>query len=151
MVELVPVRERISSMSLNVRVITPDKVVWDNAVQEVILPSTTGQLGILPGHAPLTTALGSGVMRIRVDKEWKNIALMGGFALVEDNEVKILVNAAQMGESINLETARAEFEQAEKQYNETMKTGTRQQQIQATQAFKKARVRLQAAGGLVKL
>ncbi|ELR97367.1 ATP synthase F1 subunit epsilon [Gloeocapsa sp. PCC 73106] len=138
-------------MSLNVRVITPDKVVWDNAVQEVILPSTTGQLGILPGHAPLTTALGSGVMRIRVDKEWKNIALMGGFALVEDNEVKILVNAAQMGESINLETARAEFEQAEKQYNETMKTGTRQQQIQATQAFKKARVRLQAAGGLVKL
>jgi len=137
-------------MSLNVRVITPDKVVWDNDVQEMILPSTSGQLGILPGHAPLTTALSSGVMRIRVDREWKNIALMGGFALVEDNEVKILVNAAEMGESINLEAARTQFEEAQKAYNESLKTGTRQQQIQKTQAVKKARARFQAAGGLVK-
>ena len=137
-------------MSLNVRVITPDKVVWDNDVQEMILPSTSGQLGILPGHAPLTTALSSGVMRIRVDREWKNIALMGGFALVEDNEVKILVNAAEMGESIDLEAARTQFEEAQKAYNESLKTGTRQQQIQKTQAVKKARARFQAAGGLVK-
>ena len=137
-------------MSLNVRVITPDKVVWDNDVQEMILPSTSGQLGILPGHAPLTTALSSGVMRIRVDREWKNIALMGGFALVEDNEVKILVNGAEMGESIDLEAARTQFEEAQKAYNESLKTGTRQQQIQKTQAVKKARARFQAAGGLVK-
>ena len=137
-------------MSLNVRVITPDKVVWDNDVQEMILPSTSGQLGILPGHAPLTTALSSGVMRIRVDREWKNIALMGGFALVEDNDVKILVNAAEMGESIDLEAARTQFEEAQKAYNESLKTGTRQQQIQKTQAVKKARARFQAAGGLVK-
>jgi F-type H+-transporting ATPase subunit epsilon len=137
-------------MSLNVRVITPDKVVWDNDVQEMILPSTSGQLGILPGHAPLTTALSSGVMRIRIDKEWKNIALMGGFALVEDNDVKVLVNGAEMGESIDLEAARTQFEEAQKAYNESLKTGTRQQQIQKTQAVKKARARFQAAGGLVK-
>lgn len=137
-------------MSLNVRVITPDKIVWDDDVQEIVLPSTTGQLGVLPGHAPLTTALSSGVMRIRLEREWKNIALMGGFALVEDNEVKVLVNAAEMGESINLEAARAQYEKAQKEYNESLKTGTRQQQIQKTQAMKKARVRFQAAGGLVK-
>ena len=44
-------------MSLNVRVITPDKVVWDAAAEELILPSSTGQLGILVDHAPLLTAL----------------------------------------------------------------------------------------------
>lgn len=40
-------------MSLNVRVITPDKVVWDADAEELILPSSTGQLGILTDHAPL--------------------------------------------------------------------------------------------------
>ena len=52
-------------MSLNVRVITPDKVVWDAAAEEIILPSSTGQLGILADHAPLLTALDIGVMRLK--------------------------------------------------------------------------------------
>ena len=44
-------------MALSVKVITPDKTVWDDSVEEIVLPSTTGQLGILSGHAPLLTAL----------------------------------------------------------------------------------------------
>jgi F-type H+-transporting ATPase subunit epsilon len=52
-------------MALTVRVIAPDKTVWDAEAEEVILPSTTGQLGILAGHAPLLTALDVGVMRVR--------------------------------------------------------------------------------------
>ncbi|MGH2412829.1 MAG: ATP synthase F1 subunit epsilon, partial [Microcystaceae cyanobacterium] len=76
-------------MALTVRVVTPDKIVWDDSVQEVILPSTTGQLGILTGHAPLLTALDVGVMRVRPGKDWKAIALMGGFAEVENNEVQV--------------------------------------------------------------
>lgn len=137
-------------MPLNVKVITPDKVAWNGPVQEIILPSTTGQLGILPGHAPLTTALDIGVMRIRADKEWQNVALMGGFALVEDDDIKVLVNGAELADTIDLEAARQQFETAEKEYNESQKSGTRQQQLQKTQALKKARVRLQTAGGLVK-
>jgi F-type H+-transporting ATPase subunit epsilon len=50
-------------MSLNVRVITPDQTVWDAPADEVILPSSTGQVGILSDHAPLLTALDIGVMR----------------------------------------------------------------------------------------
>ena len=52
-------------MSLTVRVVAPDKTVWDSEAEEVILPSTTGQLGILGGLAPLLTALDVGVMRVR--------------------------------------------------------------------------------------
>ena len=49
-------------MTLTVRVVSPDKTVWDATAEEVILPSTTGQLGILTGHAPLLTALDTAVM-----------------------------------------------------------------------------------------
>jgi len=82
-------------MALTVRVIAPDKTVWDSEAEEVILPSTTGQLGILGGHAPLLTALDVGVMRVRAEKEWVPIALMGGFAEVESDEGTIL-NAATL-------------------------------------------------------
>jgi F-type H+-transporting ATPase subunit epsilon len=64
-------------MALTVRVIAPDKTVWDSEAEEVILPSTTGQLGILGGHAPLLTALDVGVMRVRAEKEWVPIRSNG--------------------------------------------------------------------------
>lgn len=135
-------------MTLTVRVIAPGTTVWDAAAQEVILPSTTGQLGILSGHAPLLTALDTGVMRVRPDKEWVAIALMGGFAEIENDEVTILVNGAQRGESIDLEEARTAYNQAQTRVNQSQ-NGNRQEQIQAMQALKRARARFQAAGGMV--
>jgi F-type H+-transporting ATPase subunit epsilon len=63
-------------MSLNVRVITPDKIVWDQAVDELILPSSTGQLGILNDHAPLLTALDIGVLRLKVSGDWNYFVLI---------------------------------------------------------------------------
>ena len=138
-------------MTITVRVITPDKIVWDDTAQEVILPSTTGQLGILSGHAPLLTALDTGVMRVRPGKDWKAIALMGGFAEIENNEVKVLVNRAELGDNIDKEAARVEYSQAQTQLEEANKSGDRTKQIQANQAFKRARARFQAAGGMVQV
>ncbi|WP_338429285.1 ATP synthase F1 subunit epsilon [Synechococcus elongatus] len=135
-------------MSLTVRVIAPDRTVWDAPAQEVILPSTTGQLGILPGHAPLLSALDTGVLRVRSDKEWLSIAVLGGFAEVENNEVTVLVNAAERGDKIDLEEARAAFSQADERLK-SVKEDDRQGKFQATQAYRRARARLQAAGGLV--
>lgn len=138
-------------MSLTLKVITPDKTVWDDQVEEIVLPSTTGQLGILSGHAPLLSALDIGVMRIRPGKDWQSIALMGGFAEVENNEVKVLVNSAEMGDAIAKEAAQTEYEQAQTSFNEADKGSDRLAKIQATQALKKARARFQAAGGMVSL
>jgi len=137
-------------MTLTVRVIAPDKTVWDAAAEEVILPSTTGQLGILTGHAPLLSALDTGVMRVRASKNsnWTAIALMGGFAEVEQDELTILVNGAQRGDTIKLEEARAAYNQAEAKLAQ-VSADDRQAQIQATQAFKRARALFQAAGGMV--
>ncbi|MEG3438508.1 ATP synthase F1 subunit epsilon [Pannus brasiliensis CCIBt3594] len=138
-------------MTITVRVITPDRVVWDNVAEEVILPSSTGQLGILTGHAPLLTALNTGVMRIRPGKDWENVAVMGGFAEVENNEIKVLVNGAELGKNIDKEKARAEYEKAQTTLDEATKGDDRRKLIQAQQAWKKARARYQAAGGLVSL
>lgn len=137
-------------MTLTVRVVSPDKTVWDAKAEEVILPSTTGQLGILSGHAPLLTALDTAVMRVRPgqNQDWVAIALLGGFAEVENDEVTILVNGAERGDKIDLEAARTAYTQAQANLNQTQNT-TRQEQIQATQAFKRARARFQAAGGTV--
>ncbi|MEO1403971.1 MAG: ATP synthase F1 subunit epsilon [Cyanobacteria bacterium J06635_1] len=134
-------------MPLTVRVVSPDKTVWDSSVEEVILPSTTGQLGILGGHAPLITALDIGVMRVRENKQWVAIALMGGFAEVEDDEVTILVNGAEQGDSIDQGEAETEYKSAQEQFN-AVSGDDRQASIQATRALKRARARLQAAGGV---
>ncbi|USR90259.1 ATP synthase F1 subunit epsilon [Phormidium yuhuli AB48] len=135
-------------MSLQVRVIAPDKTVWESEADEVILPSTTGQLGILGGHAPLLSALDTGVMRVRPGKEWVPIALMGGFAEVDNDLVTILVNGAERGADIDLEKARSAYEEAQER-SAKVADGSKQEKIQAKQALKRARARFQAAGGSV--
>jgi F-type H+-transporting ATPase subunit epsilon len=128
-------------MSLNVRVITPDKVVWDADAEELILPSSTGQLGILTGHAPLLTALDIGVMRLKGDTGWTSIVLMEGFAEVEDNKVTILCNGAEEASSIDLKTAQDELEKVTLLVDEAT---TKKEKIEATIELRKAKARLQA-------
>ncbi len=130
-------------MSLTVKVISPDQTVLDTSAEEVILPSSTGQLGILSDHAPLTTVLDIGVLRYRQDKTWNAIAVLGGVAEIEDNEVTVLVNSAEAGSSIKAETARQELQAAEALVN-SLKETDKQGKIQAEQAVKRARARLQA-------
>nr|YP_009314327.1 ATP synthase CF1 subunit epsilon [Liagora harveyana]SCW22581.1 ATP synthase CF1 subunit epsilon [Liagora harveyana] len=132
-------------MTLNIRVIAPDRTVWDASAEEVILPSSTGQLGILTGHIPLLTALDIGVMRVRIDKEWIPIVLLGGFAEVENNKITILVNGAEEASDINPELAQKSLEEA----SQLLATASSSKaQIEATQQVRKARARLQAVATL---
>ena len=129
-------------MALHISIIAPDRTVWDSDAEEVILPSSTGQLGILRGHAPLLTALDIGVMRVRTDKDWTPIVLLGGFAEVENDELTILVNGAEEGSSIDKEEAQKELEEATIRFNEAESSKDR---IEATQNLRKARARAQAS------
>ena len=128
-------------MSLNVRVITPDKVVWDADTEELILPSSTGQLGILTDHAPLLTALDIGVMRLKTGGNWISFVLMEGFAEVEDNKITILCNGAEEGASIDASTAQAALEKVTLLVDEA---ATKKEKIEATIELRKAKARLQA-------
>jgi len=128
-------------MSLNVRVITPDKVVWDAMADELILPSSTGQIGILSDHAPLLTALDIGVMRLKTDAGWTSIVLLEGFAEVENNKVTILCNGAEEGSSIDRATAQQELEKVTLLVDEAT---TKKEKIEATIELRKCKARLQA-------
>jgi F-type H+-transporting ATPase subunit epsilon len=128
-------------MSLNVCVITPDRVVWDANADEIILPSSTGQLGILSDHAPLLTALDIGVMRLKTDGNWMSIVLMEGFAEVENNKVTILCNGAEEGSSIDRSAAESELEEVTLLVDQAE---TKKEKIEATIQLRKAKARLQA-------
>lgn len=128
-------------MSLNVRVITPDRVVWDANAEELILPSSTGQLGILKEHAPLLTALDIGVVRLKTNGNWTSIVLMEGFAEVENNKVTILCNGAEEAASIDVVKTQAELERITLLVDEAT---TKKEKIEATLELRKAKARLQA-------
>jgi F-type H+-transporting ATPase subunit epsilon len=128
-------------MSLNVRVITPDKVVWDANADEIILPSSTGQLGILVDHAPLLTALEIGVMRLKSEDKWIFIVLMEGFAEVENNKVTILCNGAEEGRTIDRSLAQAELEKVTLLVDQA---ATKKEKIEATIELRKSKARLEA-------
>ena len=91
---------------------TPDRIFWNDQADEIILPTNTGQMGVLTNHAPLITALDIGVTLIRSKTEWIPVALMGGFALVKQNQVTILVNEAESVKTIQPEQAESAFEEA---------------------------------------
>jgi F-type H+-transporting ATPase subunit epsilon len=132
-------------MTLNIRVIAPDRTVWDANAEEVILPSSTGQLGILTGHIPLLTALDIGVMRVRIDKEWIPIVLLGGFAEVDNNKITILVNGAEETGDIDINIAQKNLEEATSKLAGAIST---KDKIEITQTIRKARARLQAIAAI---
>lgn len=82
-------------MSLNIRVIAPDGLIWDTTAEGIVLPSLTGQLGILTGHAPLITSLEIGILRIKVNSKWTPIIVLGGFAVIMNDEVQVLISGVE--------------------------------------------------------
>ncbi len=129
-------------MSLQVRILTPDRIFWNASADEIILPTNTGQMGVLTNHTPLITALDIGAMLVRAESNWTSMALMGGFALVKDNQVIILVNEAELGSDINSEEAEANFLAAKEALAASQ---GRKDQIENNLIFKRARVRYQVA------
>ena len=134
-------------MTLTLRVLSPDQSVFDGPADEVILPSTTGQLGILTGHVSLITALDNGVLRLRSGRDWQSIALMGGFAEVDADEVTVLVNAAELGNSIDAGEAEQEFEKAQEALRALEGQPPSPEKVKNQQRLGRARARLQAARG----
>ena len=132
-------------MSLTLRVLAPDQSVFDGSADEVILPSTTGQLGILPGHVSLLAALDVGVLRVRADGGWKSIALMGGFAEVEADDVTVLVNSAELGSSIDGTVAESELQAARSAVSKLEGQPSSPEKVKAQQNLNRARARSQAA------
>ena len=125
---------------MQVCIMTPDRIFWNQQAEEIILPTNTGQMGVLKNHAPLMTALDIGVMLIRTKMEWTSVALLGGFALIKQNKVTVLVNQAETHNTIDAEQAEKTYQEAQRQWTEA--SGAKEK-VEANFVLKRARARLQ--------
>nr|YP_010436526.1 ATP synthase CF1 epsilon subunit [Werauhia vanhyningii]YP_010921354.1 ATP synthase CF1 epsilon subunit [Werauhia werckleana]UTA95742.1 ATP synthase CF1 epsilon subunit [Werauhia vanhyningii]WIL94095.1 ATP synthase CF1 epsilon subunit [Werauhia werckleana] len=128
-------------MTLNLCVLTPNRIIWDSEVKEIILSTNSGQIGVLPNHAPIATAVDIGLLRIRLNDQWLTVALMGGFARIGNNEITILGNDAEMSTDIDPQEAQQALKIAEA--NLSRAEGKRQV-IEANLALRRARTRVEA-------
>ena len=129
-------------MALKVSLITPDCILWDGPVEEALLSTTTGLMGILPNHAPLLTALEIGPLRLRNEnKEWLSFAVMGGFATIKDNALTLIVNQAESGTSLEKATVEENLSKAKSALEEA---STPADLIEAQIAYRKAKARFEA-------
>jgi len=134
-------------MTFNLRVLSPDKSVFDGVADEVILPSTSGQMGILTGHVSMLTALDDGVLRVREGNTWQSIALMGGFAEVDANEVTVLVNGAELAGNIDSAKAERDLDAAIQAAAAFDNQPTSTAKVKALQTLSQARARVAATKG----
>nr|AWI71892.1 ATP synthase F0 complex c subunit [Beaumontia murtonii] len=128
-------------MTLHLCVLTPNRIVWDSEVKEIILSTNNGQIGVLPYHAPIATAVDIGILKIRLNGQWLTMALMGGFARIGNNEITVLVNDAERGSDIDPQEARQTLEIAEANLR---KAKGKRQRIEANLALRRARTRVEA-------
>lgn len=100
-------------MPLHLEIVTPEKRAFEGEVDEVVVPGTEGELGILPHHAPLISTLGQGVLRLRRGGEEEEFAIFGGFLQVRPDRVVVLAETADMASSIDLDRAERARREAE--------------------------------------
>jgi len=99
---------------LNLEIITPERRVLSESVEEVIVPGLEGELGILPLHTPLISQLKTGIITYRQGNERKSVHVSGGFVEVLPEQVSVLSDVAERPEEIDIERARKARERAEK-------------------------------------
>ncbi|KAA3441760.1 ATP synthase, F1 beta subunit [Gossypium australe] len=123
----------------------PEQAFYLVEVKEIILSTNSGQIGVLPNHAPIATAVDIGILRIRLNDQWLTMALMGGFARIGNNEITILVNDAEKGSDIDPQEAQQALEIAEANLR---KAEGKRQTIEANLALRRARTRVEAINAI---
>jgi len=104
-------------MTIRCEIVSQDRTVFEGDVDSIILPGETGEMGILPHHAPVLALLKYGVIKVR-DKSGENLfAVSGGMAEVQPNIVTILADAAENVDDIDVVRAQAAKKRAEDALN----------------------------------
>jgi F-type H+-transporting ATPase subunit epsilon len=100
-------------MPLQLEIVTPEKLAYQDEVDSVVLPGSEGELGVLPHHAPLVSTLGAGELRLRKGGSEESFAIVGGFLQVLPDKVVVMAETADMASEIDLERAQEARRQAE--------------------------------------
>ena len=90
---------------MEVCIVKPDRIFFKEEAEELLLPTSTGYIGVLKEHAPLVTGLDNGVLAVRQGTSWKILALLGGFGVIKEDRVNILCRDIEDAAEINVEEA----------------------------------------------
>ena len=129
-------------MTFSFEIITPEKIVFQDEVNEVIVPTTTGEVSILPYHATLLSQIAPGELIIKKDNKQHSLAITGGCLDVNNNKVHILADYAVRSEDIEIAKAQEAHKRAEKAMQEK---GTDQDFAMAEAQFRRAILELKVA------
>jgi len=129
--------------TIELQVVTPERHVMSEDVDSVEMPGKDGYLGVLPGHAPLLTELGIGILTYRKGGESRSVTVMGGYAEVLPNRVIVLAEASERTDQIDTARAHAALDRAKA--NLPGANATEADWDAANEAITRAAVRLEAA------
>ncbi len=132
-----------SQGKLTLEIVTPERQLAEEHVEEVQLPARNGYLGILPGHAPLLTELGVGDLTYRLGKDVYHLAVVHGFAEVLPGRVIVLAEIGERAEEIDTGRARDALKRAEERLAKHGVQGVDWERALA--ALERARVRMDVA------
>lgn len=131
---------------LRLEIVTPEHRVLDAEVDSVTVPTASGEVGILPNHAPLVSALKPGVLSYGIKGSIEKLAVSGGFVEVNGNKVAVLADSAESSADIDLEAAKAARDEAEKSLA-AAGLGSLSDTEAAREQLEAANVRIQFAAG----
>jgi len=129
--------------NIELQVVTPERHVLQETVRSVEIPGKEGYLGVLPGHAPLITELGIGILTYRGDAGARYLTVVDGYAEVLPDRVIVLAEISERAEEIDLSRTRAALDRAKARVASTSVGDPEWER--ANLALQRALVRLQAA------
>ncbi len=126
--------------TMQVELVSAERRLWSGEAEMVVARTTEGEIGILPGHAPMLGELGEGVLRvIQAGGTEVAAAIHGGFLSVSASGVSVLADIAELGTDIDLARAQAAYDRAVASISGT-------DDAAALEALNRAKARLRAAG-----
>ena len=129
---------------LKLEIVTPEKKVVDETVDSVTVPTANGEIGILSNHAPLISALKSGVLTYTKGGASEKMVISGGFVEVGAETVAVLADVAETADEVDVDAARAAREQIEKSLGAW--SGTEEDFQIEKEKLERAQARLQLVG-----
>jgi len=131
--------------TIRMELVTPERLVLSEEVDEVVLPGYEGEFGVLPGHTQFLAILNIGVMWYRKESAVKKIALGRGFAEVTPERVVVMADTAERADEIDLERAQRARDRAEARLKELSLDD--ETYAKAYAELQRALVRMAAGGG----
>ena len=103
----------MAATSFRLRIVTPERLLLDEEVEEVVAPGAAGEFGVLPDHIAFLTTLAPGRLIYKTGGQRHVLAIFGGYAEVSDNVMTVLADGAEPARQINLDASRRAQEEAE--------------------------------------